>query len=140
MLLHVGTWCSCTISVVPPAIFLFRQFFLTIPFELADAARMDGAGSWRFFRDIILPLSRMNILALFIIMFIYGWNQYLWPIVAMTDSEMSTVLIGISQLMSVADQIPQWNFVMGSAILAMFIPVCIIVILEKWFEKGLIRD
>lgn len=122
------------------ATFLFRQFFLTIPFELADAARMDGAGPWRFFIDIILPLSKMNILALFIIMFIYGWNQYLWPIVAMTDSEMSTVLIGISQLMSVADQIPQWNFVMRSAIIAMFIPVVIIVVLQKYFEKVLIRN
>ncbi len=121
------------------ATFLFRQFFLTIPYALADAARMDGATPWRFFKDIILPLSRMNIVALFIIMFIYGWNQYLWPIVALTDSEMSTILIGISQLMSVADQIPQWNFVMGSAILAMLIPVVIIISLEKWFEKGLVR-
>ncbi|NQY43513.1 MAG: sn-glycerol-3-phosphate ABC transporter permease UgpE, partial [Legionellales bacterium] len=121
------------------ATFLFRQFFLTIPYSLADAARMDGATPWRFFKDIIFPLSRMNIVALFIIMFIYGCNQYLWPIVALTDSQMSTVLIGISQLMSVADQIPQWNFVMGSAILAMLIPVIIIVSLEKWFEKGLIR-
>jgi sn-glycerol 3-phosphate transport system permease protein len=122
------------------ATFLFRQFFLTIPYEIADAARMDGATPWRFFRDIILPLSKMNIIALFIIMFIYGWNQYLWPIVVLTDSEMNTVLIGISQLMSVADQIPQWNFVMGSAILAMLIPVIIIVSLEQLFEKGLVRN
>lgn len=121
------------------ATFLFRQFFLTIPRGLADAARMDGAGPWRFFIDIILPLSKMNILALFIIMFIYGWNQYLWPIVAMTDNKMSTILIGLSQLMSVADQIPQWNYVMGSAILAMSIPVAVIILLEKWFEKGLLE-
>lgn len=119
------------------ATFLFRQFFLTIPNELVDAAKMDGAGPIRFFTDMILPLSKVNIGALFIIMFIYGWNQYLWPLVINTDTATKTILIGIQELMSVADQIPQWNYIMVTAILAMLPPVIIVVALQRLFQKGL---
>ena len=120
------------------ATFLFRQFFQTIPSELAEAARIDGAGPLRFLKDIILPLSRTNIAALFIIMFIYGWNQYLWPLVATTSGDMSTVVMGMQQLANVADQIPQWNYILAIAILAMLPPVLVIIVMQKLFVKGLI--
>lgn len=119
------------------ATFLFRQFFMTIPEELTEAARIDGAGPLRFFRDIVLPLSRTNIAALFIIMFIYGWNQYLWPLVVTTQSHMYTIVMGIQQLSSVADQIPQWNYIMATAILAMLPPVIVVLAMQRLFEKGL---
>ncbi len=122
------------------ATFLFRQFYMTIPDDLTNAARIDGAGPWRFFIDIILPLSKTNIAALFIIMFIYGWNQYLWPLVITTQDNMSTIVMGMQQLASVADQIPQWNYVMATAILAMLPPVLVIVIMQRLFVKGLIES
>lgn len=121
------------------ATFLFRQFFMTIPRELLDAARLDGAGPLRFFWHILLPLSKTNIASLFIIMFIYGWNQYLWPLVATTKSEMTTVVMGIQQLASIADEIPQWHYIMAIAILAMLPPLIIIVLMQCLFEKGLIE-
>jgi sn-glycerol 3-phosphate transport system permease protein len=120
------------------ATFLFRQFFQTIPVELAEAARMDGAGPLRFFWDVILPLSRTNIAALFVIMFIYGWNQYLWPLIATTSGSMNTVVMGMQQLANVADQIPQWNYIMGTAVLAMLPPVVVIILMQKLFVKGLV--
>jgi len=119
------------------ATFLFRQFFLTIPNDLVDAAKMDGAGPIRFFVDIILPLSKVNLAALFIIMFIYGWNQYLWPLVVNTDVNAKTIMIGIQELMSVADQIPQWNTIMVTAILAMVPPVFVVVAMQRLLQKGL---
>lgn len=122
------------------ATFLFRQFFLTIPNQLLDAARIDGAGPWRFFIDIVLPLSRTNIAALFIIMFIYGWNQYLWPLVITTQSQKTAVVVGIAQLASVADQVPQWNYIMATALLAMIPPIIVIVVMQQWFEKGLLES
>lgn len=120
------------------ATFLFRQFFQTIPIELAEAARIDGAGPIRFFKDIILPLSRTNIAALFIIMFIYGWNQYLWPLIATTSNNMSTIVMGMQQLANVADQVPQWNYILATAVLAMLPPVLVIFLMQKLFVKGLI--
>jgi sn-glycerol 3-phosphate transport system permease protein len=120
------------------ATFLFRQFFLTIGPELVEAARLDGAGPIRFFWDIVLPLSRTNIAALFIIMFIYGWNQYLWPLVVTTRGDMNTIVMGIQKLSSVADQIPQWNDIMAIAILAMLPPVVVVIMMQKLFVKGLL--
>lgn len=121
------------------ATFLFRQFFMTIPDELLEAARMDGAGPWQFFKDILLPLSKTNISALFIIMFIYGWNQYLWPLVITTKSDMYTIVMGIQQLANVADQIPQWNYIMATVMLALLPPVIIVILMQRLFVKGLVE-
>lgn len=121
------------------ATFLFRQFFKTLPKSLVDAAKLDGAGPWRFFWDILLPLSKKPIAALFIILFVYGWNQYLWPLVVTTDTSMSTVVMGIRYLSAVADEVPQWNLIMTIALLAMFLPCLLVVGLQYWFEEGLKR-
>lgn len=121
------------------ATFLFRQVFLTIPDELLDAARIDGAGPMKFFRDILLPLSRTNIAALFVILFIYGWNQYLWPLLVTTDSKYYTVVTGIKRMADVADAEPQWNFIMTAVVLAMLPPVLVIIFMQKLFVKGLVE-
>ena len=119
------------------ATFLFRQFFQTLPKELLEAARIDGAGPFRFFYDVVLPLSKTNIAALFIIMFIYGWNQYLWPLVVTTKAQMTTIVMGIQNLASVADEIPQWHSIMAVAICAMLPPLLVIIFMQRLFEKGL---
>lgn len=119
------------------ATFLFRQTFLTIPEEMLEAARVDGAGPWRFFKDILLPLSRNNIAALFIILFIYGWNQYLWPLMVGTDPSMRTIVMSITGLLTVADEIPQWHIIMTIALLAMLPPILIIIVMQKHFVRGL---
>lgn len=121
------------------ATFLFRQFFLTIPEELAEAARVDGAGPIRFFIDIILPLSRTNLAALFVILFIYGWNQYLWPLLITTETDMTTVVMGIQRMLFVADAVPEWNLTMATAILAMLPPVAVVVVMQRQFVKGLVE-
>ncbi|MGQ3889027.1 sn-glycerol-3-phosphate ABC transporter permease UgpE [Legionella sp. CNM-1927-20] len=127
------------LMVSATATFLFRQFFKTIPSELVDAAKLDGAGPWRFFRDILLPISRPQIAALFIILFIYGWNQYLWPLVMTTETNMATIVMGIRYLAGVADQIPQWHYIMCVALLAMLPPCIVVIIMQRWFEKGLMH-
>ncbi len=119
------------------ATFLFRQFYMTLPGELMDAARLDGAGAIRFLWDVVLPLSKTNIAALFIIMFIYGWNQYLWPLVVTTDANMNTIVMGIQHLATVADEVPQWNYIMSVALLAMLPPLLVIILMQRLFEKGL---
>lgn len=121
------------------ATFLFRQFFKTVPGELVDAAKLDGASPLRFFIDILLPLSRPQLGALFIIMFVYGWNQYLWPLVITTDPNKATIVMSIRQLSEVADQIPQWHYIMTVALIALLPPCLIIIVLQRWFEKGLIE-
>lgn len=121
------------------ATFLFRQFYLTLPADLVNAAKIDGAGPIRFLWDILLPLSRTNIAALFIIMFIYGWNQYLWPLVATTKTSMMTIVMGMQQMASVADEIPQWQDIMATAILAMLPPVLVIILMQRLFVKGLVE-
>ena len=121
------------------ATFLFRQFFLTVPDELTEAARIDGAGPMKFFRDILLPLSRTNIAALFVILFIYGWNQYLWPLLVTTDPDYVTVVMGIQRMVNVADIEPQWNLVMTAATLAMLPPVAIVIGMQRLFVKGLVE-
>ena len=117
--------------------FLFRQFFKTIPHELVEAAKLDGAGPFRFFIDMLLPLSKPQIAALFIIMFVYGWNQYLWPLVITTDPDMATIVMGIRYLAGVADQVPQWHYIMTIALIALIPPCFVVITLQRWFEKGL---
>ncbi|QQR40114.1 sn-glycerol-3-phosphate ABC transporter permease UgpE [Devosia rhizoryzae] len=121
------------------ATFLFRQFFLTVPDELMEAARVDGAGPMKFFRDILLPLSRTNIAALFVILFIYGWVQYLWPLLVTTDSRYYTVVMGIKRLAATADAEPQWHLVMAAVVLAMLPPVLVVIFMQRLFVKGLVE-
>lgn len=121
------------------ATFLFRQFFMTIPVELVEAARLDGAGPVRFFRDILLPLSRTNIAALFVILFIYGWNQYLWPLVVSTDPSLTTMMTGINTLVRVPDSEPQWHTLMAMSMMAMLPPVLVVVLMQKLFVRGLVE-
>jgi sn-glycerol 3-phosphate transport system permease protein len=116
---------------------MFRQVFLTIPEEMLESARIDGAKPLRFFWDILIPLSRTNIAALFVILFIYGWNQYLWPLLITTDSDMTTIVMSIKQMLEAAEQQPQWNIIMMTALLAMIPPVCVVIAMQKLFVKGL---
>ncbi|MCP4383023.1 MAG: sn-glycerol-3-phosphate ABC transporter permease UgpE [Hyphomicrobiales bacterium] len=120
------------------ATFLFRQFFMTIPDELAEAARVDGARPMRFFVDIVLPMSRTNIAALFVILFIYGWNQYLWPLLITTDPEMNTIVMGIKQMFPSGDDTADWPVIMATSILAMIPPVIIVISMQKFFVRGLV--
>jgi len=120
------------------ATFLFRQFFLTIPDELAEAARVDGARPMQFFVDIVVPMSRTNIAALFVILFIYGWNQYLWPLLITTDPEMNTIVMGIKQMFPSGDDVAEWPVIMATSIMAMIPPVIVVVSMQKLFIRGLI--
>lgn len=120
------------------ATFLFRQFFLTVPDELVEAARIDGASPMRFFKDILLPLSKTSIAALFVIQFIYGWNQYLWPLIITTNENMYPIVVGIKRLISGGDSVTQWNIVMATAMLAMLPPAIVVLLMQRWFVKGLI--
>ncbi len=121
------------------ATFLFRQFFMTVPDELAEAARVDGARPMRFFLDILLPMSRTNIAALFVILFIYGWNQYLWPLLITTDPEMNTIVMGIRQMFPSGDDIADWPVIMATSILAMVPPVAVVIFMQKLFIRGLVE-
>ena len=120
------------------ATLLFRQFFMTIPGELVEAARVDGAGPWRFFFDILLPLSRTSMAALFVIMFIYGWNQYLWPLLVTTREDMYTVVIGIKRMVAGGDTLIEWQFVLATAMLALLPPALVVLVMQRWFVKGLV--
>lgn len=122
------------------ATFLFRQFFMTVPDELAEAARVDGARPMRFFFDILLPMSRTNIAALFVILFIYGWNQYLWPLLITTDSDMNTIVMGIKQMFPSGDDIADWPVIMATSILAMVPPVLVVIGMQKLFIRGLVES
>ena len=137
----VNTYTGLTLPLIASATatFLFRQFFLTIPDELAEAARIDGAGPMRFFRDVVLPLSRTNIAALFVIMFIFGWNQYLWPLLVTTQESMYTTVIGIKRMIPGGDAAAEWHLIMATAILAMLPPALVILLMQKWFVKGLVE-
>jgi sn-glycerol 3-phosphate transport system permease protein len=121
------------------ATFLFRQFFMTIPDELAEAARMDGAGPMRFFWDVVMPLSKTTMAALFVIQFIYGWNQYLWPLLITTDESMYTAVIGIKRMIVGGDAANEWNLVMATAMLALLPPAAVVLLMQKWFVKGLVE-
>ena len=136
----LNTYAGLTIPLIASATatFLFRQFFLTVPDELVEAARMDGAGPMRFFWDVLLPLSRTSIAALFVIQFIYGWNQYLWPLLVTTNEDMYPVVMGIKRLISAGEAYTEWNVVMANALLAMIPPAIVVVLMQKWFVKGLV--
>ena len=136
----LNSFAGLTIPLIASATatFLFRQFFLTVPDELVEAARIDGAGPLRFFKDILLPLSATSIAALFVIQFIYGWNQYLWPLLVTTDESMYPVVIGIKRMIAGGEAQNEWNIVMATAILAMIPPALVVVVMQKWFVKGLV--
>jgi len=136
----IDSYLGLTIPLIASATatLLFRQFFLTIPDELVEAARMDGAGPLRFFWDTVLPLSRTNIAALFVIMFIYGWNQYLWPLLITTSRDMGTIVIGIVKMIGTGDAQTDWQIIMAATILAMLPPVMIVIFMQRWFVKGLV--
>jgi len=121
------------------ATFLFRQFFLTIPDELAEAARIDGAGPMRFFWDVVLPLSKTSMAALFVILFILGWNQYLWPLLITSSESMYTVVIGIKRMIAGGDASNEWNLIMATAMLALLPPALVVILMQKWFVKGLVE-
>jgi sn-glycerol 3-phosphate transport system permease protein len=137
----LNTYAGLTIPLIASATatFLFRQFFLTVPDELTEAARIDGAGPLRFFASILVPLSRTNIAALFVILFIFGWNQYLWPLLMTTQEGMYTIVMGIKRMTAAAEAAANWNLVMATAVLAMLPPVAIVVLMQRWFIKGLIE-
>ena len=136
----LNSYAGLTIPLIASATatFLFRQFFMTVPDELVEAARVDGAGPMRFFKDVLLPLSATSIAALFVIQFIYGWNQYLWPLLVTTDENMYPVVIGIKRMISGGDSAQQWNLVMATAMLAMLPPALVVMLMQKWFVKGLV--
>lgn len=119
--------------------FLFRQFFLTVPEELCEAAKMDGASAMTFFRKILFPLSKTNIAALIVIEFVYGYNQYLWPLLITTDPNMTTAVIGLQDLIPQADDLPEWNVALGAALMVMLPPVLVVLSMQRWFVKGLIE-
>ncbi len=136
----LNTYAGLTVPLIASATatFLFRQFFLTVPDELVEAARIDGAGPMRFFKDILLPLSTTTIAALFVIQFIYGWNQYLWPLLVTTNENMYPVVIGIKRMISGGDAGTDWNIVMATAVLAMIPPALVVILMQRWFVKGLV--
>jgi sn-glycerol 3-phosphate transport system permease protein len=119
------------------ATLLFRQFFLTVPDEVVEAAKIDGAGPLRFLRDILLPLSVTNIAALFVILFIYGWNQYLWPLLVVSDRSLETVVLGLTRMIGTGDAQNEWNVIMATAVLALLPPVAVVVAMQRWFVRGL---
>lgn len=121
------------------ATLLFRQFFMTVPDELLEASRIDGAGPFRFFKDTLLPLSRTNMAALFVILFIYGWNQYLWPLLITTRDDMQTIVIGIRKMITTSDALTEWPVVMATAVLAMLPPVAVVILMQKLFVRGLVE-
>jgi len=137
----LNSYAGLTLPLIASATatFLFRQFFLTVPDELMEAARVDGAGAMKFFRDILLPLSRTNIAALSVILFIYGWVQYLWPMLVTTDSRYYTIVMGIKRMAARADSEPQWQLVMAAVILAMLPPVLVVIFMQRLFVKGLVE-
>ena len=136
----LNTYAGLTIPLIASATatFLFRQFFMSVPDELAEAARMDGASPLRFFIDILIPLSKTSIAALFVIQFIYGWNQYLWPLLATTSEKMYPVVVGIKMMVAGGDSQNEWNVVMATALLAMLPPALVVMLMQKWFVKGLV--
>jgi sn-glycerol 3-phosphate transport system permease protein len=136
----LNTYAGLTIPLIASATatFLFRQFFLTVPDELVEAARIDGAGPMRFFKDVLVPLSSTSIAALFVIQFIYGWNQYLWPLLMTTDESMYPVVMGVKRMISGGDAATEWNAVMATAMLAMIPPALVVILMQRWFVRGLV--
>ncbi|WP_416915621.1 MAG: sn-glycerol-3-phosphate ABC transporter permease UgpE [Roseicyclus sp.] len=137
-MLNSYTGLTVPLMASATATFLFRQVFLTIPDEMMEAARIDGAGPMKFFKDILLPMSQTNIAALFVILFIYGWNQYLWPILVTTDDSYQTIVAGIKRMADVVDSEPLWNSIMSVTVLAMLPPVAVVIFMQRLFVKGLV--
>jgi sn-glycerol 3-phosphate transport system permease protein len=137
----INTFAGLTVPLLASATatLLFRQFFLTIPDELVEAAKIDGAGPLRFFQEVLVPLSRTNIAALFVILFIYGWNQYLWPLLITTSRSMDTIVIGITKMIGTGDAQTDWNLIMATTVMALLPPVAVVVFMQRWFVKGLIE-
>ena len=137
----LNSYLGLTIPLIASATatFLFRQFFMTVPDELMEAARVDGAGPMKFFRDILLPLSRTNIAALCVILFIYGWMQYLWPLLVTTDPNYYTLMMGVKRMAAVQDADPQWNIIMAAVVMAMLPPILIVIFMQRLFVKGLVE-
>jgi sn-glycerol 3-phosphate transport system permease protein len=137
----INSYVGLTLPLIASATatFLFRQFFLTVPDELAEAARIDGAGPMRFFWDVLVPLSKTSMAALFVIQFIYGWNQYLWPLLITTDESMYTSVIGIKRMIVTGDALTEWNLVMATAMLALLPPALVVLAMQRWFVKGLVE-
>jgi sn-glycerol 3-phosphate transport system permease protein len=138
----VNTYWGLTVPLMASATgtFLFRQFYLTVPDSLAEAAQLDGAGPMRFLWSILLPLSKANIAALFVILFVYGWNEYLWPLMITTTPEMRTAVVGVEALVPRGgSQLAEWNVIMAAAVMILLPPVVIIVVMQRWFVKGLIE-
>ncbi|TIO06304.1 sn-glycerol-3-phosphate ABC transporter permease UgpE [Mesorhizobium sp.] len=138
----IDTYAGLIVPLIASATatLLFRQFFMTIPGELVEAARVDGAGPWRFFFDILLPLSRTNIAALFVILFIYGWTQYLWPLLVTNSNDMNTIVIALRKMVSFADADTEWHLVMVTAMLAIVPPILVVVLMQRWFVRGLVES
>jgi sn-glycerol 3-phosphate transport system permease protein len=138
----INTFPGLTVPLIASATatLLFRQFFMTIPDNLVEAAKIDGAGPLRFFKDILIPLSRTNLAALFVILFIYGWNQYLWPLLITSSRSMDTIVIGITKMIGTGDAHTDWNLIMATAVLAMLPPVAVVVFMQRWFVKGLVES
>ena len=136
----LNSYAGLTLPLIASATatFLFRQFFLTVPDELVEAARIDGARPMRFFKDVLVPLSRTSIAALFVIQFIYGWNQYRWPLLMTTSEDMYPVVIGIKRMLAGGEAAVDWNIVMATAIVAMLPPTAVVILMQKWFVKGLV--
>jgi sn-glycerol 3-phosphate transport system permease protein len=137
----IDTYAGLTLPLVASATatLLFRQFFLTIPDELVEAAKIDGAGPWRFLIDTVIPLSRTNIAALFVILFIFGWNQYLWPLLITNSPGMTTIVIGMRQMIGNGDTQTEWHIVMATALLAILPPVLVVLLMQRWFVRGLVE-
>ena len=137
----LDSYAGLTIPLIASATatLLFRQFFMTIPDELVEASKIDGAGPLRFFWDTVVPLSRTNVAALCVILFIYGWNQYLWPLLITTTGDMQTIVIGIKKMITVTDALTEWDVVMATTMLAMVPPVTVVVVMQHWFVKGLVE-
>jgi sn-glycerol 3-phosphate transport system permease protein len=138
----VDSFTGLTIPLIASATatLLFRQFFLTLPDELVEAAKLDGAGPLRFFKDVVLPLSATNMAALFVILFVYGWNQYLWPLLITNSASMTTIVIGIKSMIGGGDAQTPWHIVMATTILAMLPPVAVVLLMQRWFVKGLVES
>jgi sn-glycerol 3-phosphate transport system permease protein len=135
----VNTFPGLTVPLIASATatLIFRQFFLSVPDEMVDAAKVDGAGPLRFFWSVLLPLSRTTVAALFVILFIYGWNQYLWPLLITTSQQMDTVVIGITKMIGTGEVLVDWPIIMATAVLAMLPPVLVVLLMQRWFVRGL---
>ncbi|HXZ07802.1 MAG TPA: sn-glycerol-3-phosphate ABC transporter permease UgpE [Paraburkholderia sp.] len=139
--LHMSnTYTGLTLPLIASATatFLFRQFFMTLPDELMEAARIDGAGPLRFFWDVVVPLSKTNVAALFVITFIYGWNQYLWPILITSQQSLTTAVVGIKSMIASGDTATEWHLVMTATLLAMLPPLAVVLLMQRWFVRGLV--